>query len=474
VAPHRENPTEREDRLDEAIAGYLEAVDAGRQPAAADWLARYPDLAPELTRFLGDQQQVHNLIGSLGTPPLDNTPVDGLRPSTASGMLGVFGDYELQQEIARGGMGVVYRAYQVSLKRTVALKMILAGRLASAADVQRFQSEAEAAANLEHPGIVPIYEIGEQDGQHYFTMQFIEGGSLAQHAALFRGAPRAAARLLATVARAVHHAHLRGILHRDLKPGNILLDDQLQPHLTDFGLARRLHGGPGLTRTGIAVGTPGYMAPEQAYGPSGAITIAADICSLGAILYELLCGRPPYRADSPLATLRQMLEREPDRPRALDPHIDRDLETICLKCLDREPARRYASALELADDLERFLRNEPVRARRVSPVQRFWRWCRRRPLTAALAAALLLALTAAAGLVTWQWQEAEANFRWAEQQWARAEMERSRADESFRQAHQAVNDFCTRVSEGRMRHIAGMQPVRRELLEAALAYYGKF
>jgi serine/threonine-protein kinase len=460
-------PTDRERQLDEAIAEYLEAVDAGRRPAPQEWLCRFPELAPDLERFFGDQEQVHNLLVAIGPPqPARETPAGATLP--------YFGDYALQQEIARGGMGVVYRARQTSLNRVVALKMILAGRLASPADVQRFRNEAEAAANLEHPHIVPIYEVGEHEGQHYFTMKFIEGGSLAQHAERLRGDPRAAAQLLAVVARAVHHAHQRGILHRDLKPANILLDEHKQPHLTDFGLARRLQGDSSLTRSGTAVGSPSYMAPEQAGGPSRAVTTAADVYSLGAILYDLLCGRPPFRAETPLETLRHLLEREPERPRVFEPRVNRDLETICLKCLEKEPGRRYASAAELADDLERFLRGEPVRARRAGLAERLWRWCRRRPVPAALAAALILSLAAGTSLITWQWLRAEANFAHAEEQRSRAEQERARAEEGFREAHQAVNDFCTKVSEGQMRDVPGLQPVRRELLEAALAYYERF
>jgi serine/threonine protein kinase/tetratricopeptide (TPR) repeat protein len=483
MAPHDLSQADRERQLDEAIAEYLEAVDAGRRPRPEDWLTRFPDLAPELARFFGDQAQVHGLLATVGTPlppGEEATLVANRHPPSIAGLTR-FGDYELEHEIARGGMGVVYRARQLSLNRTVALKMILAGRLASAADVQRFRSEAEAAANLEHPHIVTIYEIGERDGYHFFTMKFIDGGNLAQHADRFRDDIPAAARLLATVARAVHHAHQRGLLHRDLKPANILVDDQGQPHLTDFGLARRLNTDTGQTRSGTAVGTPSYMAPEQAFGPAHAITTAADVFSLGAILYELLVGHPPFRAHYALETLRNLLEREPARPRALNPCVSRDLETICLKCLNKDPARRYGSAAELADDLERWLRGEPIRGRRAGPGERLWHWCRRRPLIAALSAALAASLVVGTSLITWQWLRAEANFSHAEELRIRAEeqrqrtdAERLRADEGFRQAHSAVNDFCTRVSEGTMRDVAGLQPVRQELLKAALAYYERF
>jgi serine/threonine-protein kinase len=403
MVPHQADHAARERRLDDAVAEYLEAVDAGRRPTAAEWLARFPDLVPEPTSFLAGQEQVHSLLGSaVPTPAGGDTPQEASRPAPAGALPRAFGDYELLEEIARGGMGVVYRAHQASLKRTVALKMILAGTLASAADVQRFRSEAEAAAHLDHPHIVPIYEVGEHEGRNYFAMRLIEGGSLAGHGGRFTSDPRAAARLLATVARAVHHAHQRGLLHRDLKPANILPDPEGQPHLTDFGLARRLGGPPGLTRSGTAVGTPSYMAPEQANGGGAAVTTAADVYSLGAILYELLVGRPPFRAETPLATLLHVLEQEPERPSALNPRVPPDLETICLKCLEKNPARRYSGADGLAEDLDRFLRGEPVHARPVGRGERLWRWVRQRPVIAGLTAGLLLSVASGIGLVTWQ------------------------------------------------------------------------
>lgn len=309
-----------------------------------------------------------------------------------------FGDYELLEEIARGGMGVVFKARQTSLNRIVALKMIVAGQLASAAEVQRFYTEAESAAQLDHPGIVPVFEVGEHEGQHYFSMALVHGESLA---AKFVDGPLAAgdaAEIVRSVAQSVEYAHGKGVIHRDLKPSNILIDEAGQPRITDFGLAKRIDAESSLTGTGQILGTPSYMSPEQAGGKTDRIGPLSDVYSLGAILYTLLTGRPPFQSTTPTATLIQVLQQEPVSPRALNAKAPRDLETICLKCLEKEPRRRYASAGELAAELNRYLTGEPIQARPIGSAARLWRWCRRKPAMATVSALALFATVA--GIVT--------------------------------------------------------------------------
>lgn len=459
----------REQRLEEILVAYLRAVDAGERPDQPQLLARHPDLADELEEFFRDQAELDDYAaplrtdrssgGSRATQPIGAEP-SNLNPTVKLDARGwadnqtqelaaeaalwpvpgdrlrYFGNYELLAEIARGGMGVVYQARQVKLNRIVAVKMILTGQLANADEVRRFRTEAEAAAQLQHPNIVGIHEIGEQHGQHYFSMDYIEGTSLA---ALLREnslPAKQAAAYLHTIAEAIHYAHSMGVLHRDLKPANVLMqrvENRAQraqsesplasdtvncpstlspqpaafvPKLTDFGLAKRVPkfddteriGGPPdgseMTMTGAILGTPSYMPPEQASGQRGTIGPAADVYSLGAILYESLTGRPPFRAATAMDTLLQVLNSEPAAPRLLNPAVPCDLETICLKCLNKEPQRRYATAQELADELQRFLNDEPILARPIGPLARTWRWCLRNRVVASLAAIVLLFLIA--------------------------------------------------------------------------------
>ncbi len=326
---------------------------------------------------------------------------DGKKATRAAELLGELGDYELLEEIGRGGQGVVFRARQKSLNRTVALKVISLGQWASKAHLKRFRLEAEAAARLEHPGIVPIHEVGERDGQCYFSMKFIEGGQLDEVTKREPMSIRQAVELIAKVTRTVHYAHEHGILHRDIKPGNILVDQKGEPHLTDFGLARLVETESTVTRTMEVLGTPSYMAPEQAVGDNAAISSVTDVYGLGAVLYQLLTGQPPFAGGTTYETIKLLLDTEPRQPRQLNPKIDRDLSTICLKCLEKDPTRRYPSALALAEDLERWLKHEPIQARRTGIFARGKKWVRRNPSRALLAASLV-ALAAAAGWIVWK------------------------------------------------------------------------
>jgi serine/threonine protein kinase/Tfp pilus assembly protein PilF len=312
-----------------------------------------------------------------------------------------FGDYELLEEIGRGGQGVVYRARQKSLNRIVALKVIGLGKWSSTPHLKRFRHEAEAAASLEHPQIVPIYEIGERDGSCYFSMQFIEGGQLDQILKREPMSSRPAAELLVKIARTVQFAHEHGILHRDIKPGNILVDKNGEPHLTDFGLARLIEQQSTVTNSFDVLGTPSYMSPEQAAGHTKELTAAADVYSLGAVFYQMLTGEPPFAGGTTYETIRMVLESEPRNPRTRNPKVDGELATICLKCLEKNPAQRYESAAALADDVERWLRHEPIQAKRSGFFTHTRKWVRRKPAIAAVIA-LSLALAAAVGSHIWK------------------------------------------------------------------------
>jgi WD40 repeat protein len=421
------NASARDSRLEEILHAYLQAVDAGRAPSRDALLRRHPEFATELAAFFANQDAVARLAQDMAEP-VAPTPGAADAATLALGEapapdthVRYFGDYELLEEIARGGMGVVYRARQVSLNRVVALKLILAGELAGPTEVQRFRMEAKAAANLQHPHIVAIFEVGEHQGRHFFSMEYIEGPSLAQLVRENPLPPARAAGYVATIARAIHQAHQRGILHRDLKPANVLLDRADTPHITDFGLAKRVDGESGLTATGAILGTPSYMAPEQASAKRGAVSRSSDVYSLGAILYALLTGRPPFQAETPLDTVLQVIGNEVVAPRLLNPALPRDLETICLKCLEKDPQKRYATAEALAEDLERWRRGEPIRARPIGAVERGWRWCVRNPAVAGLVAAAVLSLVAGTSVSVFYAIEAQDRAEQAKKDAARAD-----------------------------------------------------
>jgi tetratricopeptide (TPR) repeat protein/tRNA A-37 threonylcarbamoyl transferase component Bud32 len=358
--------------------------------ACPELLTRVRD---RLRRFRALESQVDALFPTSGgahTPPEQ----PDARPPQIPG-------YEFQAMLGRGGMGIVYKARHLRLNRTVALKMMLAGAYAGANDRARFQREAEAVASLGNANIVQVYDVGEHDGCPYFTMELLEGGSLAQSlAGTPQPSPRAA-ELLITLAEAVHVAHQAGIVHRDLKPANILLTADGRPKVADFGLARHFDGETALTTSGARIGTPSYMAPEQVLGKGDAIGPAADVYALGALLYEMLTGRPPFRAETATETERQVIADDPVSPARLNPKVPHDLETICLKCLHKDPSRRYADARALAEDLRRFVEGRPIQARRISPLEQVWCWCRRNPAGAGLAVTVLVLIGLSTGGALW-------------------------------------------------------------------------
>ncbi len=367
-------------------------------------------LRQRVEALLQAHEQASHLLGEVPTEiaqPGVVTPAstDAIRYNHGT-TLHYFGDYELLKEIAHGGMGVVWTARQVSLNRTVAVKTIRAGKFASVDDVKRFHTEAEAAANLQHPNIVAIHEVGEHEGQHYFSMDYVEGKNLAELVREGPLPPAKVAALLKTIAEAIQYAHQRGILHRDLKPQNILMDATGQPRITDFGLARRMERDSSLTQTGAVMGSPSYMPPEQAAGRNDQVGPASDVYSLGAILYHALTGRAPFVAETSLATLRKVVDEDPERPSKLNDKTPLDLETICLKCLEKKPERRYATARALAEELGRYLNHEPILARRANPVRRVWSWFARHPWIVTGLASLVVMLTL--GFAYWMWERKEA------------------------------------------------------------------
>jgi serine/threonine protein kinase len=452
------------------------------------YLARFPCLnQPAIVlRLLEQEYRVRCLYGDLPSPReyrlrfpdlvFTGREIEGTMPSqaTAPNELGQIPGYQVVGFLGRGGMGVVYKARHIRLNRMVALKMISAGAGASAKELARFHTEAEAAARLQHPNIVQIYEVGECHNRPYLALEFVEGGNLAQRLAGVPQPARAAAQLVLTLACAMSVAHQRGIVHRDLKPANVLLTADSLPKITDFGLAKLLDSETGQTSTGVPMGTPSYMAPEQALGKASEISPATDIYALGAILYEMLTGRPPFRGETALSTMEQVRSQDPVPPTRLHSKVPRDLETICLKCLHKEPRRRYGSADELAADLQRFLTGESIRARPTPAWERGIKWARRRPALASLlgvSGAAVLAVLSIVLLAYAHLQRANARL---EQERNDKEAARAEAQESFRQARDAVDQMLTEVGAKQLAQVPQMEPVRRALLEKALRFYQGF
>lgn len=417
---------------------------------------------------------IPSLVASLPDHSGTTAPIVRLRATPLR-----IGNYDVVAELGRGGMGVVYQARHHGLDRFVAIKMILAGGYASEESVRRLRTEAEAVARLQHPNVVQIYDVGEHDGQPFLVLEYLEGGNLAQRVAGKPQSPRVAAQLIQTLSRTIDYAHANGILHRDLTPSNVLLSEisakrakdpetgaldidleRATPKITDFGLAKRLDDGVGHTRTGAVMGTPGYMSPEQAMGNAEVIGPSCDIYSLGAMLYELLTGRPPFVGETALDTLEQVIRQEPVPPTRLHPKVPRDLETICLKCLEKEPAKRYATAGEIADDLERYRKGEPILARRAGTVLRLWRWSKRRPAAAAL---ILVSVLAAVTLL--------AGSYWSS---SLVRNERDRAEEHLSLALRAVDGMLTEVGEQDFAYEPRLDEKRQALLARALALYQEF
>lgn len=513
----------------------------GDEPTPDEFVARFPELKDRLLETLSLSPAGGETVAAAPGSATDITFDSGASSAAAATKTARFAGYELLHEIARGGMGVVYKARQTKLNRVVALKMIKSGELAGEEEVRRFKAEAEAAAQLDHPNIVPIYEVGESGLQHFFSMGFVDGASLADRLNDGPLPPREAAELLGTIAAAVQYAHEQGIVHRDLKPANVLLtaaggsssasvesDDTRPgigstagsrvdhssigrnrlpiPKITDFGLAKNFAADSDMTATGQVLGTPSYMPPEQAAGATEKIGPLADVYALGALLYATLTGRPPFQAANVMETLKQVLEREPVSPRTQNPAVDRDLETICLKCLEKDPRKRYPSASDLADDLTRYLAGEPITARPLGPFARSLRWCRRNKTAAALVALLLVfsfggtavavnqmrlstalgrekdradkkvvELAAALGRETAEKRRADRKAADLAIALNRVTSEFNRAESNLVWADRTVKNFILEIAEdgGPLSRTPGTQPVRRRLLQMGREYYRK-
>jgi WD40 repeat protein/tRNA A-37 threonylcarbamoyl transferase component Bud32 len=450
--------------FEEVYLAYQEAKDAGKEPDRAAFVAHYPHLRGELERAFAEEDALDARFGPLAVPRLAAGEGELPRP---------FGNYELLEEIGRGGMGVVYKARQVKLNRIVAVKLVLAGMATGSADLARLRSEAEAIARLQDPHIVQIFEVGEHEGLPFLALEFCPGGSLARRLDGTPLPPPEAARLIEQLARAVHAVHEQNVVHRDLTPANVLLAADGTPKVTDFGLAKRLDT-TGQTVSGAILGTPSYMAPEQAHGQSRQVGPAADVYALGAILYECLTGRPPFRAPTTADTLLQVIHDEPVPPRRLQPKVPRDLETICLKALQKDPSKRYTSAQELAGRLRLFLEGRPIPDRPMGKIGRLWRWCRRNPAVAALATALatLLVVVAGGALVAAFWLGKERDdavqARDALEAQHRATLaENERAERAERRVREGRWDtYLANVSKAQAGRRSGLPGRRFESLEA--------
>ena len=418
--------------LDEIIAEYIAAEEADTAPDRHELMSDYPELADELDQFFRDRDRFKSMAR-----PLNDAPA-AMRELPER--VRHFGDYELLEQIAHGGMGAVFKARQTTLNRIVAVKMILSAHLATDADIRRFKEEAATAARLRHKAIVRIHEVGVQNGQHYFSMDYIDGRNLSELLRTESFDDREIARLVRSVADAVDYAHCNGTVHRDIKPSNLLIDESGELHITDFGLALRVEGDSDLTRTGQIMGTPDYMSPEQAQALRGQIGPASDIYAIGAVLYEMLTGKPPFRGDSAVDTLRSVVETDPIPPRRTHGNVPLDLETICLKCLEKEPRKRYLSAAALSDDLSRYLAGEPILARPIGRAERASRWCRRNPVIASLSTLTLMLLVAVAAVASFGY------VRESEMLESANEL-RKRAESGEREARDAVDQLQNVVTE---------------------------
>ena len=496
------NPTDRDDRLNEVLLSYVEACESGREPDRAELLVAHPDLQDDLIAFFAGRDEIERLAGPVrnhGRHTADDAPENRPAPD---GELGRLGDFRLIREIGRGGMGVVYEAEQLSLRRRVALKVL---PFASAIDprrLQRFKNEATAAAHLRHEHIVPVYAVGCERGVHYYAMQFVDGQSLAALIAELRR-PTVAAPAQSTIpvarlstertaggpayfgwlaglgrqaALALEHAHQAGIVHRDVKPGNLLLDPGEQLWVADFGLAQ-VAGDSGLTISGELLGTLRYASPEQALGRRGVVDHRSDVYSLGATLYELLTLRPPFEGRDRSELLRQIADHAPPAPRSISPAIPVALETIVLKALRKDPADRYPTAQEFADDLQRFVERKPIRARCPGFAERFRNWVRRHPAAILVCAVILLLITAgsvlSAALIGAEQERTRIEQRRAEEAYQRERLRAEEAETRFVLARRAVDELF-RVSEEELADRPGMEMLRTRVLRSALAYYQEF